>query len=119
MAPPYCRFAPIAAMILAVACLPSQARAQTPYKKYKLTEEDFRNREKWPDYCQAVHEMVVKTSTSYAPWHLVPANDKRYARIQVLRAVVDRLETRLEGAKPRRKGKKEKKGKKRRKGKKS
>jgi len=96
-----------------------EARAQTPYKKYKLTEEDFRNREKWPEYCRAVHEMVERTNTSYAPWYLVAANDKRFARVRVLRAAVERLEGRLEDSKSHKKGSKEKKGKKGRKGRKS
>ncbi len=68
-----------------------KAREQTPYKKYKITEEDYRNREKWDDYVGAVNEMVARTSTGRAPWHLVAANDKRSARIQVLKAVCDGL----------------------------
>ena len=58
----------------------TRARADTPYKKYKLTEEDLRNREKWPLYEEAVHDMVTRTSSELAPWHLVPAMDKRFAR---------------------------------------
>jgi len=61
-----------------------EAREQTPYKQYKLTEEDYRNREKWPAYEEAVHEMVARTHTEEAPWYLVPANDKRFARVSVL-----------------------------------
>jgi polyphosphate:AMP phosphotransferase len=72
-----------------------EARAKTPYKKYKLTDEDLRNREKRPLYEAAVHDMVVETSTSYAPWTLVAANDKRHARIEVLRNVCERLAERL------------------------
>ncbi len=68
-----------------------EARAHTPYKKYKLTDEDYRNREKWPAYTVAVNEMVARTSTEIAPWHLVPANDKRHARVAVLEAVCDGL----------------------------
>lgn len=68
-----------------------QEREKTPYKKYKLTEEDYRNRDKWPDYVVAVNDMVVRTSTPAAPWHLVAANDKRVARIQVLEAVAKGL----------------------------
>jgi polyphosphate:AMP phosphotransferase len=63
-----------------------RARQETPYKKYKLTDEDYRNREKWPDYEAAVHEMVARTSTADAPWHLVASNDKRWARVDVLKA---------------------------------
>ncbi len=71
------------------------ARAQTPFKRYKLTPEDHRNREKWPQYEAAVEEMVARTSTDLAPWHLVPANDKRSARIQVFETVCDALEAAL------------------------
>ncbi len=91
-----------------------EARAQTPYKKYKLTEEDFRNREKWDLYQQAVHDMVTHTSTRYAPWTLVAANDKRHARLVVLRTVCERLEARLETEAEAKGG--EKKGKKGKKG---
>ncbi len=63
-----------------------KAREHTPYKKHKITEEDYRNREKWSLYEQAVHEAVSRTHTEQAPWHLVPANDKRFARIAVLEA---------------------------------
>jgi polyphosphate:AMP phosphotransferase len=72
-----------------------QAREKTPYKKYKLTDEDYRNREKWGDYVAAVNEMVERTSTKRAPWHLVPANDKRFARVMVLETVCDALEKAL------------------------
>jgi len=71
------------------------ARKQTPYKKYKLTAEDKRNREKWPQYEAAIEDMVARTSTDLAPWHLVPSNDKRYARIQVLETVCGALESAL------------------------
>jgi len=64
-----------------------RAREETPYKKYKITEEDYRNRERWQDYEAAVHDMVVRTDTKDAPWTLVPANDKRTARVEVLRTV--------------------------------
>jgi len=73
-----------------------EARKQTAYKKYKLTEEDYRNREKWPAYSRAVHDLVVRTSTESSPWHLIAANDKRWARIEVLRHVCERLERRLD-----------------------
>ena len=73
-----------------------QARAKTPYKKYKLTPEDFRNRENWQAYQAAAHDMVARTSTSYAPWTLVAADNKRYARIEVLKTVAERLEKQLD-----------------------
>jgi polyphosphate:AMP phosphotransferase len=69
-----------------------QARQDTPYKKYKITDEDYRNREKWDDYVQAVDQMVVRTSVEAAPWHIISGNDKRNARLEVLTAVVDGLE---------------------------
>ncbi|MGD8852352.1 MAG: polyphosphate:AMP phosphotransferase [Gammaproteobacteria bacterium] len=72
-----------------------KAREQTAYKKYKITEEDYRNREKWDDYVDAVNEMVARTSTARAPWHLVAANDKRFARVQVLKAVCAALKDAL------------------------
>lgn len=62
-----------------------QQREQTPYKEHKIGEEDWRNRARWDDYKAAINEMVVRTSTEYAPWHLIPANDKLYARIAVLK----------------------------------
>jgi polyphosphate kinase 2 (PPK2 family) len=72
-----------------------RARDKTSYKKYKLTDEDFRNRGKWDDYVAAVNEMVARTGTKAAPWHLVPANDKRFARIRVLETVCDALQEAL------------------------
>ena len=74
------------------------AREQTAFKKYKLTEEDQRNREKWPLYEAAVEEMVARTSTDLAPWHLIPSNDKRHARVQILETVCDALEAALDKA---------------------
>ncbi|HEV8322074.1 MAG TPA: polyphosphate:AMP phosphotransferase, partial [Myxococcota bacterium] len=72
-------------------------RQTTPYKQYKITEEDWRNRAKWDAYEAAACEMVEKTSTAYAPWALVEANDKSWARVKVLREVVRRLEGALRG----------------------
>jgi len=68
-----------------------KAREKTPYKKYKITEDDYRNRNKWDAYVCAVNEMVERTSIPQAPWHLVPANDKRYARVQIARIFSDSL----------------------------
>jgi polyphosphate:AMP phosphotransferase len=73
-------------------------RENTPYKTFKITEEDWRNREKWPLYERAVCDMVEHTSTSQAPWHLVPSNDKHYARAAVLRTVCKVLEAELGAA---------------------
>lgn len=64
-----------------------EARERTPYKKYKITDADYRNRESWDDYSRAVDQMVLRTSTEWAPWQLVSAEDKQHARIQVLEAV--------------------------------
>ncbi|HMB70733.1 MAG TPA: polyphosphate:AMP phosphotransferase [bacterium] len=71
-------------------------RERTPYKKYKITDEDYRNRGRWDDYVAAVNEMVARTSTATSPWHLVAANDKRWARVQVLRTVGNALERALD-----------------------
>ena len=70
-------------------------RAKSPYKSWKLTEEDWRNRAKWDLYELAVNDMVEHTSTRYAPWHLVAANDKNHARVEVLRAAGDAIEASL------------------------
>jgi polyphosphate kinase 2 (PPK2 family) len=69
-----------------------EERASIPFKRYKITEDDWRNREKWPQYVDAVGDMVDRTSTELAPWTLVEANDKRYARIKVLRTLNAALE---------------------------
>jgi polyphosphate kinase 2 (PPK2 family) len=72
-------------------------REQIGYKAWKLTEEDWRNRERWGEYELAVNDMVERTSTRQAPWTLVEANDKRHARIEVLRTLCERLEVVLAG----------------------
>ncbi|MFJ4144755.1 polyphosphate:AMP phosphotransferase [Pseudomonas sp. NPDC089734] len=69
-----------------------QAREKIPFKRYKITEDDWRNRKKWPQYRQAVGDMVDRTSTEIAPWTLVEANDKRWARVKVLRTLNEALE---------------------------
>jgi polyphosphate:AMP phosphotransferase len=66
-------------------------REQTPFKRYKITEEDWRNRERWDAYEEALVEMFARTSTPHAPWHLIAANDQRYARVDVLRLFAKRL----------------------------
>jgi polyphosphate:AMP phosphotransferase len=70
-------------------------REHTPYKRFKITEEDWRNRKKWSAYERAVCDMIDRTSTEIAPWTLVPAEDKHYARIQVLETVCDAIERAL------------------------
>ena len=67
-------------------------RAATPEKQWKITEEDWRNREKWDLYEQAVNEMLQKTSTTYAPWYVLESVDKKYARIKALKIVIRELE---------------------------
>ncbi|MBV6285987.1 polyphosphate:AMP phosphotransferase [Pseudomonas aegrilactucae] len=69
-----------------------QEREQIPFKRFKITEEDWRNREKWGAYAEAVGDMVDRTSTEVAPWTLVEANDKRWARVKVLRTINEALE---------------------------
>ncbi|MFZ2958054.1 MAG: phosphate--AMP phosphotransferase [Candidatus Ozemobacteraceae bacterium] len=70
-------------------------RQNTPWKEWKITEEDWRNREKWPQYERAVNDMLANCSTSYAPFTIVEANDKRYARLKILKTVIDAIEERL------------------------
>lgn len=72
-----------------------EERQNVPYKAWKLTDEDWRNREKWPQYEEAVNEMLVRTSTPAAPWTIVESEDKRFARVKVLSTVVQRLESEL------------------------
>jgi len=67
-------------------------RAQTPYKSWKLTDEDWRNREKWPLYENAIHDMVERTSTRFAPWHLIEGEDKKWGRVKVLETLCAQLE---------------------------
>ena len=74
-------------------------RMNTPEKQWKITDEDWRNREKWPQYEIAVDEMILRTSTNYAPWIIVEGNNKYYARIKVLETVVEALEKRLKECK--------------------
>lgn len=71
-------------------------RQNTPEKQWKITDEDWRNREKWDLYEDAVNEMIQKTSTTYAPWHVLESVDKRYARIKALKIVIKELEKVLE-----------------------
>ena len=72
-------------------------RQNTPEKQWKLTEEDWRNREKWPQYEEAIDEMLQKTSTENAPWYIIESNDKKYARIKTLKIVIKALEKACEG----------------------
>ena len=71
-------------------------RQNTPEKQWKITDEDWRNREKWDLYEEAINEMMEKTNTAFAPWHVLESNDKKYARIKALRVVVEEIEKALE-----------------------
>lgn len=75
-----------------------EARQDTPYKAWKLTEEDWRNRAKWDPYLEAVEDMLLRTSTLTAPWTIVEGNDKWYARIKTLRTLVELLSRNLDYA---------------------
>ncbi|MBE5823062.1 MAG: polyphosphate:AMP phosphotransferase [Butyrivibrio sp.] len=71
-------------------------RQNTPEKQWKITDEDWRNREKWDQYETAIDEMIEKTSTSFAPWHVLESVDKKYARIKALKIVIDEIKNALE-----------------------
>lgn len=73
-----------------------EARRDTPSKQWKITEEDWRNRAKWDQYETAVNDMLQYTSTDFAPWHVIPSQDKRYGRIRTLELIVEAIEKRLE-----------------------
>ena len=66
-------------------------RQETPHKQWKITDEDWRNREKWDAYAAAVNEMVERTSTRRAPWTLVEGNNKRYARVKVVKTLASAI----------------------------
>lgn len=87
-------------------------RQENPEKQWKITDEDWRNREKWDQYEEAVNEMLIRTSSPYAPWIVVEGNCKYYARIKVLETVVEAVEKKLEEKKQEKKRQEEKKGRK-------
>jgi polyphosphate:AMP phosphotransferase len=70
-------------------------REKTPHKRFKITDEDWRNRKKWPLYEQAIDDMIERTSTDIAPWHVVAANDKLHARVTVIERLADAIEAAL------------------------
>jgi polyphosphate kinase 2 (PPK2 family) len=72
-------------------------REKIEFKRFKITQEDWRNREKWTAYQQAICDMVERTSTGNAPWTMVEANDKNYARVKILRTLCERVEFELKG----------------------
>ena len=71
------------------------ARAKIPYKQFKITAEDWRNRKKWSAYERAVADMIERTSTDIAPWHIVASNDKPWARVETLKRLVETIEQAL------------------------
>lgn len=70
-------------------------REKTPFKSFKITPEDWRNRRKWNDYERAVCDMIERTSTEIAPWSLIPSNDKYCSRIEILKTLCERVEAAL------------------------
>jgi AMP-polyphosphate phosphotransferase len=68
-----------------------QARSSNALKSWKMTDEDYRNRRKWNQYEMAIDDMVAKTHTEHAPWYVIPANDKRYARVAVQQICIHRF----------------------------
>jgi polyphosphate:AMP phosphotransferase len=75
-----------------------EARLKTPYKRWKLVDDDWRNRSRWWDYEQAAHDMFERTDTFRAPWALIPGNSKRVARLKVLETACEALRGKLNGA---------------------
>ena len=76
-------------------------REEDPQKQWKITEEDWRNREKWPQYAEAVREMIARTHTPHAPWTVVESDDKQYARIKAQRTVIEYVESLIRAGSPR------------------
>lgn len=72
-----------------------EAREEIEYKRFKITPEDWRNRDKWDQYHEAIGQMIDNTSTAYAPWHLVEAEEKQWARVKVLETLCERLDKTL------------------------
>lgn len=68
-----------------------EERLRNPLKRWKLSYEDFRNRSHWDEYVVAIDEMFARTSTDYAPWLVIPSNDKKYGRIAAMKAIVENL----------------------------
>jgi polyphosphate kinase 2 (PPK2 family) len=74
-----------------------RTREKTPYKRWKITDEDWRNRAKWEDYEMAVADMIQKTSTTYAPWTVVESNNKYYSRLKVIETFIGAVTPALDG----------------------
>jgi AMP-polyphosphate phosphotransferase len=73
-----------------------QDRQNDPMKSWKLTEEDWRNREKWDEYAEAVEDMIDKTSLENAPWHIIEGEDKKYARVKTLDLITQTIHRKLQ-----------------------
>nr|WP_269851636.1 hypothetical protein [Methanosarcina horonobensis] len=73
-----------------------KSRLNDPEKRWKITEDDWRNRNRWEDYKIAADEMLQKTSTLGAPWIIIESRDKRYSRVKVLKTTAETLEKELE-----------------------
>jgi AMP-polyphosphate phosphotransferase len=73
-----------------------QDRQNDPMKSWKLTEEDWRNREKWDEYAEAVGDMIDKTSLENAPWHIIEGEDKKYARVKTLDLITQTIHRKLQ-----------------------
>lgn len=73
-----------------------RSREESPHKRHKMTKEDYRNRKNWESNQRAAEDMIARTDTPHAPWHVIPGNDKRHARIMVLKAVCRALSDRLD-----------------------
>ena len=71
-------------------------RQNTPEKQWKITDEDWRNREKWDIYEKYIDTMIEKTSTKAAPWTIIEGNDKKYARIKAMKTIIEKIEEKLE-----------------------
>ncbi len=72
-----------------------EERQNNPLKRWKITDDDWRNRNKWDSYIEAAEEMLRRTDHAYAPWHVIEGNDKKYARVAILRKTVEHIETYL------------------------
>jgi AMP-polyphosphate phosphotransferase len=89
-----------------------KAREKTPFKRFKITPDDWRNRKRWGAYEQAICDVVDRTSTTASPWHLIEANDKKWARVRILETIAEAIEQAMRnGVKPGRSGKGGKRGK--------
>ena len=70
-------------------------RLNTPEKRWKITDEDWRNREKWSEYEKTINDMFRYTSTDFAPWHIIESRDKKYGRIKALKIIIDQIKSRI------------------------